>query len=385
MKLIYLLLITFTFVNADIKECFQVEDKKEFIGCLEREVKASNTTDDRNFLASIYVNEKIYDKAIPLYEESASHCDEKAMYYLGGIYNEGLKEYDKALYWFERSYEYNYKDSSAFVAQMIEKKFNKDDKAIRAYLQKRIDNKDKKGYEFLGAYEFRLKNYKKAIESFKKAVELHNSSQAMYGIGSVYRGHLKDDKKATVWFKKASKLEHPKATYSIGYIYKENKEYKQAIEWFKKSRSLGVEESSYAIANAYTGMKDYDKAKEQYLKMVKEGNIKGYKEIAIMYSFYLKDESEAIKWYKKGIEAGDATAAATLGYLYKKRKDYKNLLKYNKVAYKMGYSGGANAIAYYYLRTEKDEEKAIVWYKKANRLGDARGLKFLKKTGVKYE
>ncbi|WP_188108625.1 tetratricopeptide repeat protein [Sulfurimonas lithotrophica] len=379
-----ILLLLVSILNAEIKECFLVENKTEFIGCLESEVKKSDSVKDTNFLASIYVNDKEYEKAIKLYEKSVEKGDVKAMYYLGGIYNEALKDYDKALYWFERSYEYNYKDSSAFVAEILSKKFNNNQEAVKNYLQKRIDANDSKAYEFLGAYEYNLKNYKKAIDYYKKAVKAYNSPQAMYAIGSIYYQHLKDTNKGMKWLKKASKLQHPDGVYSVGFIYKDKKEYKKAIEWFNKALDLGVKGSHYAISECYRKMGEFDKAKEQYLKMVKEGNIKGYREIGVMYSLYpeIKDEIKEMKWYERGIEARDGSAAAAAAVGFRDKKDYENFLKYNKIAYSLGYAGGANEIAYYYLRTVKDEKKAIEWGKRANRLGDPMFLKFLKNIGV---
>ena len=376
-----ILLLLVSILNAEIKECFTVENKTEFIGCLESEVKKSDSVKDVNFLASIYVNDKEYEKAIKLYEKSVEKGNVKAMYYLGGIYNEALKDYDKALYWFEKAFINKYDDAVLKVARVLDDKYNKDQDAVREYLQKRIKNGDNKAYDYLGAYERRYDNYDRARKALKTAASL-GSVYAMLSLGSMEGHFLKNKEEGLKWDKKAAALGSPMGTHNVGWYYQEKKECKKAIEWYEKSWKLGYWNSPYAIAECYRKMGEFDKAKEQYLKMVKEGNIKGYKEIGAMYSNSLQDKEEAVKWYKKGIDAGDSIAAASAGAVYRDREEYENALKYFQIAYEMGSPIGANEIAYYYLRTVKDEKKAIEWYKKANRLGDPRGLKFLKNIGV---
>ena len=56
-----------------------------------------------------------------------------------------------------------------------------------------------------------------------------------------------------------------------------------------------------------------------------------------------KDEAEAVRWYKKAAEQGDAIGQANLGLMYER---------------------GAGGLT-------KDEAEAVRWYKKAAEQGDA--------------
>src|SRR6516225_7829546 len=59
-----------------------------------------------------------------------------------------------------------------------------------------------------------------------------------------------------------------------------------------------------------------------------------------------KDDSQAVSWYRKAAEAGDAAGMANLGFMYEKGR------------------GGL----------PKDDSQAVSWYRKAAEAGNARGM-----------
>ena len=89
------------------------------------------------------------------------------------------------------------------------------------------------------------KNYKTALEYYKKAAELGND-KAMYYIGSIYYcGHKnipKDYNEAMKWYKKAAEFGYAYAMTAIGLMYESgygvNQDYNKAIEWYKKAANL---------------------------------------------------------------------------------------------------------------------------------------------------
>jgi S1-C subfamily serine protease len=83
-----------------------------------------------------------------------------------------------------------------------------------------------------------------------------------------------------------------------------------------------------------------------------------------------KDQSEAVKWYRKAAEQNYAPAQGALGYYYGDvvRKDYPEAVKWSRKAAEQNY-GPAQAylgMAYSYgLGVLKDESEGVKWYRKA--------------------
>ena len=93
-----------------------------------------------------------------------------------------------------------------------------------------------------------------------------------------------------------------------------------------------------------------------------------------------KDYSEAVKWYRKAAERGDATGQVNLGYMYKNglgvEKDFSEAVKWYRMAAEQGDADGQTKLGYMYrdgLGVEKDYSEALKWYRMASEQGDADG------------
>ena len=67
-----------------------------------------------------------------------------------------------------------------------------------------------------------------------------------------------------------------------------------------------------------------------------------------------KDDSQAVSWFRKAVEAGDALGMANLGVMY---------------------ANGQGGLP-------KDDSQAVSWYRKAAEAGDAYAVAALKRLGV---
>jgi TPR repeat protein len=107
-----------------------------------------------------------------------------------------------------------------------------------------------------------------------------------------------------------------------------------------------------------------------------------------------KDEKEAVKWYTKAAEQGDAWAQSNLGFCYEKgtgvAKDEKEAVKWYTKAAEQGNARAQNNLGFCYEKgtgVAKDEKEAVKWYTKAAEQGDAwaqssLGFCYEKGTGV---
>ena len=83
--------------------------------------------------------------------------------------------------------------------------------------------------------------------------------------------------------------------------------------------------------------------------------------------------TEAVKWYRKGAEAGDNDAIANVGYMYCYGKgveqNYEEAMKWSKKAADGGNAWAMNQIGDLYYNgngVTKNYEEAVSWYKKAS-------------------
>jgi hypothetical protein len=92
----------------------------------------------------------------------------------------------------------------------------------------------------------------------------------------------------------------------------------------------------------------------------------------------VKDEKEAVKWYAKAADQGDATAQNNLGWCYVNGsgvvKDEKEAVKWYTKSAEKGEEVGQRLLGWCYengIGVAKDEREAVKWYVKAGYQGDA--------------
>ena len=97
-----------------------------------------------------------------------------------------------------------------------------------------------------------------------------------------------------------------------------------------------------------------------------------------------KDYAEAVKWYRKAAEQGNAEAQYMLGDCYRwgtgVTKDYAEAVKWYRKAADQGYASAQYWLGYCYFRgdgVDKDKTEAVKWYRKAAEQGSSYARKWL--------
>jgi len=199
-----------------------------------------------------------------------------------------------------------------------------------------------------------IKDYKKAVEWWKKAAE-NGFIQAQLKLGTCYRrgsfGLPKDKKEADKWYKKAGESYKkaaeegdPAAQYMLGVLYSRGhagitRNSKEAFKWYKKAAENGNVTAQLMLGHCYaTGM------------------------LGISKSNY-----DATKWYKKAAAQENTRAIQLLGSSYAKSEDYKKAIIMWEKAAKKGSMGAKFCLMRCYelgLGVPKNDKKAATYLNK---------------------
>ena len=416
-KILLILLVLLTALYADVSLCTDnLKSTEAYISCIKEETNKTDSIQDINFVAGYLVTKNDFDNAIIWYKKSVKKDDAKAMYYLGGIFEEEKKEYEKAVKWFKKAADKKYKDAVYRVGSLLEKELNKEKEAI-SYYKEWIKKGNIEAYNYLGNLYLDKENFQKAKEQYLKGAD-KDSKESYYLLGSLHEAYIEgglDD--AMEYYEKGAELGDYKSTFNLAANYDKILEYDKAEPWYKKSMAMGNKDAynayGYALAKqhkakeslkifqeladlndsrGYVGMakvyvneyKDYKNEKKYALKAIKMGNADGALLIGYIYSDHLKDKDfeEAIKWYTKAYEMGSCSGVKNIAVTYK--NDFKDENKYNEWLDKAdamgcGFSGFKRGYAYY---VKKDYKNAIKWYKRGAELGD---MKSASNLGIMYQ
>jgi tetratricopeptide (TPR) repeat protein/L-ascorbate metabolism protein UlaG (beta-lactamase superfamily) len=146
-----------------------------------------------------------------------------------------------------------------------------------AFFEKQLSKaKETEIEEFILFYsasvEYFKENYKPAIESFNKSLELNaNFAYSWHGLGNIYYDQ-KEYEKAITAYQKAIELDD-KFIYplnGLGNVYYAQKEYEKAFKAYQKAIEIDDKNvnSWHGLGNIYYMQKDYEKAMNAYQKAI---------------------------------------------------------------------------------------------------------------------
>jgi|GEM_PF-2464440 len=360
----------------------RIKNSDEYIKCLRQEIDKNPSIDTINFLAGVYALNKEYDKAIELYETNIANGDKKAIYYVAGIYNEVLKEHEKAKRYFEMIKDYE--DSTCQLGGIVA--IVKDSTPfafINNYLAKRktlkfYDNEIKQGnlkaYGCKGLYYNKHQEYEKAEKVFKEGVK-NGDIQSLFYLGNLYGNFIYDIPQSLRYYKQSFEKGNMQAAHNLGVFYERDRQWDEAIKWYKHSAKAGDMKSLYNIANIYRFKDEGENALKVYKKVGEMGFVDGYTAVGIYYR-KAKEYDKAIKWHKKAYANGSSVSAFNLGYLYEKTlNDNDKAIQWYEKASEMGNVKGTFNLGVIYEKDLNNTTEAIEWYKKAYEMNtDKTGL-----------
>jgi hypothetical protein len=150
---------------------------------------------------------------------------------------------------------------------------------------------------------------------------------------------------------------------------------KQAQLWNQKGEDYYYGEKGVS--------QDYEEAVKWYRKSAEQGNANGQNELGLMYdkgNGVAQDYEKAMKWYRKSAEQGLALGQYNLGILYAKGKgvsqDYEEAVKWFRKSARQGDANGQASLGYMYENgnsVTRDYDEAVKWYRKSAKQGLARG------------
>ena len=188
--------------------------------------------------------------------------------------------------------------------------------------------------------------FEESLPMFKMLADEGNA-RAMYFLGELYSNDLPKDKKnkelGTNWRRKGAELGDVLCRLNVAYIPGTSDEQKKFI-------FTSIEPELKNLAN--------------------EGDVFAQNELGSVCK-YSNDES-AMDWYKKSASQGYYLPMNKLGNEYYNQGDYEEANKWYKLAGEAGYDWGWHNLADAYRNgngVEKDEDKAIEFYKKAYDIG----------------
>ena len=163
-------------------------------------------------------------------------------------------------------------------------------------------------------------------------------------------------------------------------------------EWSpKRATAFGiVAEETLIRATRYYEAKQYDQAMPLFRAAAEAGNGSAATSLGFMYDYgeggLPKDEVQAVTWYRKAAEAGDARGMAYLGVMYQNGsgglpQDDVQAVNWYRKAIDAGDARGMTYLARMYTDGRgglpKDEAQALIWARKAAEAGDARGMSYV--------
>ncbi len=168
-------------------------------------------------------------------------------------------------------------------------------------------------------------------------------------------------------------------SYKVGKSAYERKDYQQALVNLGKASEFGHSEAQNDLGVMYEKgqgvVKDDVEAVRWYRKAAEQGNALGQNNLGVMYAKgqgVVKDETEAVRWFRKAAEQGNVYSQGGLGYRYLNgigvSKDEAEGVRWFRKAAEQGNADSQNNLGVMYEKGQgvvKQEAEAVRWYRKA--------------------
>ncbi len=329
----------------------------------------------------------------PKLEICAEKGDYFSQYNLGVMYRDGInvdKDSNKAFHWLTLSANQGFDKAELNLGQLYElgigTKINSQlafEWTYKSAMQGELTAVNNLGTYCLMGFGTE-KNINRAIELYQLAAK-NGSAEAQLNLGTLYFfGYSipKDTERALFWVKQAAKQEHAQGMALLGVFYRELNEYSESLYWSQKAAEKGNALAQANLAYLYSfgkGVTVDKKNAELWLKKAIEQNeMSADVVIGSIYetgnTVFPKDENNALQFYLRAAEKGDAAAQNNVGRLLINRssEDKLAISWFQKAAYN-NISEAMYALYQIYSKgtkdIPKDPEKANYWLEKAQKNG----------------
>lgn len=299
-----------------------------------------------------YYNAKDYTSALTYYKQAAEAGNARAATMVGWIYKKGLGVTENAV------------------------------EAVKWY-RMAANGGNASGQVNLGdAYysgEGVTKDYNEAFKWFMQAAQQGNSTGQSW-LAIMYRyglGVTKNEAEAVKWYRKAADQGSDFGQYYLAEMYENGygveKNVTEARRWYQKAADQGYEKAKEKLAGMGSGVS------------ASASEVSDWKNKAYKY-YDDKQYQEAMPWFRKAADAGDAEAAYFVGALYYfgygVAQDYKEAAKWYKQSALGGDAAGQYALGLIYESgrrgVDKNVTEAKLWYQKSADQGHEEAIERLK-------
>src|SRR6185295_6454947 len=174
------------------------------------------------------------------------------------------------------------------------------------------------------------KDRREAVRWFKRASD-SGDALSSYNLAVLYRdgdGVDADPAESLKWFSKAANSGNADAALHLGWLYQTGTEVPlsttRARLWYEKALDTSTwVRNNYAVLQAYgEGVPEDTKAAMFSFQVVSQKDLTvGYLNVGLLYELGIGrpvDYPEAVKWYTKGVQAGDGPSENQLAVMYEK-------------------------------------------------------------------
>lgn len=170
------------------------------------------------------------------------------------------------------------------------------------------------------------------------------------------------------YFEKAYELGDVRGAVKLYELYNSEKDEEKIKEWEVKAAEMGEAEIQNSLAIRLEKEENYEEAEIWYLKAIENGSTYAKRNLGILYKNQGKMK-EAEEVYLQAIKENDKGAMNNLGGIYKEQGKY---LEAEDLYLKAISNGDKNALynlGDLYDKYLNNKEKAIYWYKQAEKGG----------------
>ena len=308
-------------------------------------------------------NSNNFLKALKSWQKLTEKDDRNAMFNLGVLYQDELKDYQQAITYYKMAVDKGNSHAMNNLGFLYQNELKDYQQAI-TYYKMAVDKDHSMAMNNLGfLYKNQLKDYQQAITYYKIAID-KDDSDAMNNLGLLYDEKLKDYQQAITYYQMAVDKGNSNAMFNLGNLYKNQlKDYQQAITYYKMAVDKGDSDAMNNLGFLYQNeLKDYQQAIVYYKMAVDKDDSRAMNNLGVLYQNELKDYQQATIYYKMAVDKGDSNAMFNLGFLYQnKLKDYQQAITYYQMAIDKNDSDAMNALAwlYYEKNIESSESLAL--------------------------
>jgi TPR repeat protein len=298
-----------------------------------------------------------YQKALAWYQKSVEQGNDMAQANLGHMVEKGLgvdKDLQKALELYKKSAAQGNALGQARLGDMYLNGLGVEQDPQKAFkcFQKSAEQDNDLALLRLGTMYCEgngvERDLEKGFELVQKSAKQGNA-QAQLLVGGMYKdgkGVQQDNKKAFAWIQKSAKQGNMIAQNDLGYLYEQglgvDRDFQKAREWYLKAAEKGLAAAQVCLGNIYRdglGVEENIKeAKKWYVKAAEKGNEKAKSEL-----LNIELEADPKKKFKNKMVAsfkGDAKAMAEVANMYLMgigvEKSEENALEWFKKAFEYG-------------------------------------------------